>query len=83
MTFYHNSYQGKIGEAKDKKGNNREIHVYRNSSDFPDKEMIILVGNDINDTERVPINEEIWQRIGVCLGYKFVKCNVNKEEVSQ
>lgn len=74
MTYIHEGMQGKVGEAKHKNGVIHDILVYRNSSDFPGYHIIVLSRmSETALTERVPITEEIWQRIGTCLGYKFRK----------
>ena len=72
MAYIHKGMQGKIGEVKYNGQLVREIHVYINSSDFPDCQMIMMPQADNqHQTERVPITEELWQKIGECLGYKF------------
>ena len=40
MPYIHKGMQGKIGEVKYKGQLVREVHVYINSSDFPDCQMI-------------------------------------------
>ncbi len=64
-------YQGVIGEAKRKNKEIQEVHVYANSSDFPGFNLVLLCAKGEFETERVPINEEMWQKIGVSMGYKF------------
>lgn len=67
-------FQGKIGEVKRHTGEIQPIYVYVTGSDFPDYEMVIMGEHYPKfDTERVPINEKLWQKIGVALGYKFRK----------
>jgi len=72
MGYIHEGYQGEIAKAKRKKGQEQEVHVYKNSSDFPEFNIISLVASGEFTTERVPINEDIWRAIGKCLGYRFV-----------
>ena len=72
MGYIHKGMQGKVGEVKYKGELSREIHVYMNSSDFPNCHIIMMHQSDNqHQTERVPITEELWQKIGECLGYKF------------
>jgi hypothetical protein len=72
MGYIHEGMNGEIGKVKRRDGTIHELHIYPDSKDFPDFNMILLVGNNEHiQAERVPINEELWQKIGVCLGYKF------------
>lgn len=74
MVYIHKGYNGKIGIAKRNSREIQEIHVYTNSSDFPGYNIIVLCDtNKKLGTERVPINEDLWQIIGECFGYKFRK----------
>jgi len=66
-------YQGEIAEVIHKSGKKRYIHVYKNSSDFPECEMVLMTSaGEGEPTERVPITEEIWRAVGQSLGYRFV-----------
>ncbi len=81
LGYVHKGMQGKIGEVKDRKEEVFEVHVYTNSSDFPKLNLLLLHSKDgdLKKRERVPITEEIWQKAGECLGYKFKR--VAKKEV--
>ncbi len=66
-------YQGELAEVIYRTGKKRFIHVYRNSSDFPQYEIILMISDgDGHLPERIPINEDIWRMIGKALGYRFV-----------
>lgn len=71
MGYIHKGMQGRIADVKDKRGFIREIHVYLNSSDFPNSHILLMPAIGEFEGERVPLTEEIWQKAGECLGYKF------------
>ena len=66
-------YQGEIAKVIRNEGTEHSLHVFINSSDFPDYDIIVMGANGKFEVERVPINEEIWQKIGESLGYRFRK----------
>ncbi len=70
----NNRFQGKITDVQRGNGTRQELFVYTHSSDFPDYDIIMIGNTDQNKlTERVPINEEIWRKIGLSFGYRFRK----------
>lgn len=68
-------FQGEICKVTRRTGIVQPLYIYRNGSDFIDYDMIILGENKEGEPkfgpERVPINEEIWRRIGKEFGYSF------------
>lgn len=67
-------YQGELMPVIRHNGSSQMICVYANSSDFPNYDLVTLCENKQQGypTERVPINEELWRRIGQALGYRFI-----------
>jgi len=65
-------YQGEIADVKRKGGVEQKVFVYHNSFDFPNYDILLLAMSGKYLTERIPINEEIWRKIGKSLGYKFI-----------
>ena len=66
-------YQGELMPVLRRDGTSQMVLVYANSSDFPDYDIIILGENKEKGfpTERIPMNEELWRRIGKALRYRF------------
>ena len=71
-------YQGEIATVVRGSGVKQTVNVYVNSKDFPNYDLIILCEDAEHKlpTERVPMNEEIWRKIGKALGYKFIQRKV-------
>ena len=67
-------YQGELMPVVRKNGTSQMIFVYENSSDFPDYDLVIMdkSGDAKFQVERIPMNEELWRRIGKALNYRFV-----------
>jgi len=69
-------YQGELMPVQRGNGITQMIYVYENSSDFPNYDIVVMGagGNSEKsfEAERIPINEELWRRIGHALGYRFV-----------